>query len=509
MTATADGVILEALGIEKTYPGVHALRNVSFELRAGEVHALLGENGAGKSTLVKIMTGSEQADGGELRLLGQRVRISSPRQAHELGIGVIYQEVGQELIGSLSVAENIFLGREPRRRWTRRIAWSRIRRDARALLEQLAVDPRLARASVESLGIAEQQSVAIAKALSLDARIVVMDEPTAALNEQERAALFQTIHRLKRAGVGIVYISHRLDELPEIADRATVMRDGAVVGTVPAGTDAATLIRMMVGHELTEQYPREDIVRGGVVLSVQGLSGAGIEDVGFEVAGGETVGIFGSTGCGSRELVRTLFGLGSIRAGSVVVDGRAASLTSPRAAIASGFAFISDDRKAEGLLLQRTVRENMTAAVLGRLTSLGHINRRKESQLAGEYVDSLDVRTPGIGQITRYLSGGNQQKVVLAKWLASEPRVFLLHEPTRGVDVGAKAEIYRLINRLKRQGAAVLVVSTELTELLGISDRLLVMREGRVVKEFDPRAPQTTQSAVLHAASATHEADAA
>ena len=494
-------VLLEAVGIVKKYPGVHALKGVSFELRAGEVHALLGENGAGKSTLVKIITGSERADEGEIRLRGERVEISSPRKAHDLGIGVIYQEVGQELIGSLSVAENIFLGREPVSRCVRRIRWRESRRRAYALLEQLSVDPTLAVRAVDELGVGERQSIAIAKALSADTSIVVMDEPTAALNEHERTALFRTVRRLKESGVGIVYISHRLDELREIADRVTVLRDGSLVGTTAASDDPSELIRMMVGHEIAEQYPREDIPPGEAVLAVDSLSGEGFSGVSLTVAAGQTVGIFGSTGCGSRELVRALYGLVPVAAGEVSLGGRKLALTSPRSAIAAGIALISDDRKLEGLLLSRSVRENVSAPTLAQLTSFGRIRRHEEARLAREQIESLDVRTPSIEQTTRYLSGGNQQKVVLAKWLRTSPRVFLLHEPTRGVDVGAKAEMYRLVNRMKREGAAVLLVSSELTEVLGIADHVLVMRGGRVVGEFDPTAPATTQAAVLHASS--------
>ena len=509
-----NAAILQATGIVKNYPGVLALDGVDFDLERGEVHALLGENGAGKSTLVKILTGAEHSDDGEIRIGGDIVDVSTPRKAHENGIAAIYQDVGLELVPQLSVAENIYLGQEPRHR-SGRIAWSQIHSQAEELLRRLDFDPGFLREPVGRLGLGGQQIVAMAKALSLNARILIMDEPTASLNSHETGTLFKTVRALSQSGVGIIYISHRLEEVISCADRATVLRDGQVVGTVPvgAGTEAdmdpeasalqSQLVRMMVGRDLSEQYPRDLSAPGSPALVVEELSGGGGKffGVSFTVHKGETVGIYGITGCGDGALIRSLFGLERTQSGTIKVLGEPKSFRSPRDAISCGIAFVSDDRKAEGVITERSVRENITAPMMRDLSSLGVINSRSEAALARSSVSELDIRTPTIDQLVRNLSGGNQQKVVFAKWLSSKAGVFLFHEPTRGIDVAAKAEIYRLINRLKASGAAVLIVTSELPEVFGICDRVLVMRRGSIVAELDPRAAETTQAMIFEVAS--------
>ena len=506
--------LLEALRIVKNYPGVIALDKVDFSLERGEIHALLGENGAGKSTLVKVLTGAEQPDEGEVSIDGDVVDISTPRKAQENGVAVIHQDVSLGLVPQLSVGENIFLGREPKC-WPARIDWSALYSQAEELLQRLKFNPEFLREPVGSLSLGEQQVVAVAKALSLNAQIFIMDEPTASLNSHETEVLFNTMRALSGDGVGIVYISHRLEEVLSCAHRVTVLRDGRMVGTVAVGTGVgpeeertvaaqqSQIVRMMVGHDLAEKHPRSQPTPGPPALGLETVSGAGgrFSDVTMTVHEGETVGIYGITGCGSRELARSLFGLEPIQSGEVTILGESKSIRSPRDAISAGIAFISDDRSRDGLIGGRSVRENITAPILKSLTALGVIRSQQEVAVSRKHVSDLNIRTPTIDQLVRHLSGGNQQKVVFAKWLSSQARVFLFNEPTRGIDVAAKAEIYRLINNLKSNGAAILIVSSELPEVLGVCDRVLVMRRGSIVMELDPRATETTQARVFDIAS--------
>jgi ABC-type sugar transport system ATPase subunit len=506
--------LLQASAIVKSYPGVVALDRADFELRHGEVHALLGENGAGKSTLVRILTGAEQADSGEIRMDGDVVDVSTPRKAQANGIAAIYQDVSHELIPQLSVAENVYLGREPKRR-PARIDWSQLRVGAEQALRRLDFDPGFLNEPVARLAIGERQTVAMAKALSLNTRVLIMDEPTASLNTHETATLFTTVRALSRAGVGIIYISHRLEELLACAHRVTVLRDGRVVGTVPVapGPEAemggvpsaqqSQLVRMMVGHDVADQYPRDPPIPGTSSLILEGLSGAGgrFSGVDLTVHEGEAVGIYGITGCGNRELVRSIFGLEKIESGRLLIHGSPKSFRSPRDAISSGIAFIPDDRPSEGTVSGRSVRENITAPILRLLSSFGIIRSRREAALARSAVNDLNIKTPTIEQLISNLSGGNQQKIVFAKWLSSQARIFLFNEPTRGIDVAAKAEIYTLINRLKSNGVAILIVSSELPEVLGICDRVLVMRRGSIAAAFDPRSVETSQARIFDVAS--------
>lgn len=488
---------LQMRGISKRYPGVTALDNVSLEVAHGEVHALLGENGAGKSTLIKILAGAERADAGEILLEGRPVAIDSPERALEKGIGIIYQEFN--LVPHLTVAENLFLGREPASAVPGFISFRRLYASARAALDALKVpiDPQ---ARVGDLSVAQQQMVEIAKATSRPLRVLAMDEPSSALTDHELRNLFALIVSLVAKGVGVIYISHRLEEVFEIADRVTVLRDGHNVGTRPvAATNRDELIRMMVGRELKESIPKRPARVGDPVLEVRGLTRAGaFRDISFTVRAGEIVGIGGLVGAGRTEVARALFGADPVDAGEIVLDGRPVRLRSPRDAIRLGIGLVPEDRKELGLILNRVVRENISLANLDALTTLGFIRIKHERAIAQEYIRGLSIRTPSAEQQTRLLSGGNQQKVVLAKWLFTRSRLLIFDEPTRGVDVGAKTEIYELMNRLAERGVALIMISSELPELLGMSDRILVMHEGRLAGELS-RA-EATQERVMQLA---------
>jgi ribose transport system ATP-binding protein len=461
------------------------------------VHALLGENGAGKSTLMKILAGAEVADAGEILLDGQPAAIDSPESALEKGIGIIYQEFN--LVPHLTVAENLYLGREPPARVPGFISLRRLREDAKEVLDALhmPVDPR---ARVGDLSVAQQQMVEIAKATSRTLRVLAMDEPSSALTEHELANLFALIASLKRRGAGIIYISHRLEEVFAIADRVTVLRDGRLVGTRPvAGTSREELIRMMVGRELGESIPKRPAAVGSPVLEARGLTRAGaFRDVSFTVRAGEIVGIGGLVGAGRTEVARAIFGADPLDAGEIRLLGKPLRLRSPRDAIRAGIGLVPEDRKGLGLILSMVVRENVSLANLDALTTAGFIRRQRERGVAEEYIRTLSIRTPSAEQQTRLLSGGNQQKVVLAKWLFTRSKLLIFDEPTRGVDVGAKTEIYELMNRLAERSVGLIMISSELPELLGMSDRILVMHEGRLAGEL-ARA-EATQERVMQLA---------
>ena len=481
--APAGAPLLVMREIVKTFPGVRALDGVSFDVRAGEVHALVGENGAGKSTLMKILAGAQPADSGEIDVDGAPVAIDGPKTAERLGIGMIYQEFN--LVPDLGVIENIVLGVEPRRGlFLDRAAAAR---EAAKVLAELGIALPLDRPA-RRLSVAEQQLTEICKCLVRKARLIVMDEPTAALTDRETDALFALIGRLRAQGVAFVYISHRLEELPRIADRVTVLRDGKAVGTRAIGDiPQDELIRLMVGRPLESHFP--DLVPPGarVVLEVRDLSSASgvpVKDVGFQVHAGEIVGLAGLVGAGRTEIVRAIAGADIPTTGEVRVDGARVVVRSPRSAIRAGIALITEDRKAQGLVLGMTVRENTTLAHLGRFVRGLFIDKRAEAATTNTEIAELRIRTPSSEQIVRNLSGGNQQKVVLAKWLIGHARVFLFDEPTRGIDVGAKAEIYALMVELLRQGAAIVMVSSELPEVLGMSHRVLVVRGGQIRAEF-------------------------
>ncbi len=468
--------------ITMTFPGVLALNGVQFTVNRGEVHALVGENGAGKSTLMKILSGVYQADSGEIIFKGQRVAFKNTRQSQVAGITTIYQELNQ--VTQLSVTENIFLGSEIVRAGM--IDWKQMHERARALLAKLHLDiePRM---TVNQLGVGQQQMVEVAKALHHQADLIIMDEPTSSLSIREIDYLFAIIHELKQAGVAIVYISHHLEETFAVADRITVLRDGAYVGTWRSGElDVDRLIRLMVGRDLSEKFPKEITPRTGEVLRVEGLTqGTRLRDMSFSAYGGEVLGIAGLVGAGRTELVRAIFGADPYDKGSIFVDGKAVTIRSPRDAINNGIALLTEDRKQQGLVLKMSTGQNITLAVLGRLTRGLFTNSGKEHDLAQDFIESLAIRASSQEQLAINLSGGTQQKVVLSKWMATKPRVLIFDEPTRGIDVGAKVEIYKLINELARNGVAILMISSELPEVLGMSDRIMVIHQGTVAGFLD------------------------
>ncbi|MDO8541795.1 MAG: sugar ABC transporter ATP-binding protein [Opitutaceae bacterium] len=496
MTPTAAKPVLSLRGIRKVFPGVVALDGVDLDLHAGEVHVLLGENGAGKSTLMKVISGAITLDAGEIRIDGQPVRIASPRHAQSLGIGIIYQELN--LVPHLTAGENIFLGREPGL-GAGVIDQRALVRAAQQQLDDLgvAID---ARTTVERLSVAQQQMVEVAKALSLEARVLIMDEPTSALTQQEIAELFATIGRLKARGVAVVYISHRMEELFAVGDRVTVLRDGRHVGTrMIRETTMDELVRLMVGRALSEKFPKQRVPAGAEVLRVERLERHGLlHDISFSLRRSEVVGLAGLMGSGRTELARALFGADRIDGGRIFVHGRERRIDSPRSAIDLGLGFLTEDRKSQGLVLVQSVQENLTLPSVGRFSRLGFMRRRDEAQAAAKRIAELRIKTPGPHQRVMHLSGGNQQKVVLGKWLTTEAEIFIFDEPTRGIDVGAKVEIYQLMNQLVARGAAVLMISSELPEILGMSDRILVMRAGRIAGEFN--AADATPEKILAAA---------
>jgi ABC-type sugar transport system ATPase subunit len=482
--------ILVMRGIKKAFPGVLALDGVDLSVKPGEVMALVGENGAGKSTLIKILAGAHHADEGEIYIQDKLVRIDSTRHAQQLGVAVIYQELN--LAEQVSVAENIFVGREFRNRFGF-IDYKAMYASAQKLLEalEITVDPK---AEVRQLSIARKQMVEIAKALSLDASIIVMDEPTSSLpttttesyEKNEVEVLLDLIRELRARGKAVIYISHRMNEIFEISDRITVLRDGRLVGVCnTAQTTPEEIVTMMVGRKLEDLYgvPGEKRV-GEPVLKVNGLSRAGLlQDISFEVRAGEILGVAGLVGAGRSEMARAIFGADRKDSGEIWVDGKRTNILSPRDAIGAGIGFLPEDRKLQGLFLNNGIRENMTAASIANISKSGFIKKKDEKELSKKFVSQLNIRTPSIEQKARNLSGGNQQKVVLAKWMAVQPKVLFLDEPTRGVDVGAKLEIYTLMREMAQQGMAVVMISSELPEVLGMSDRIIVLREGHLAGE--------------------------
>ncbi|MEK1933687.1 MAG: sugar ABC transporter ATP-binding protein [Pararhizobium sp.] len=477
-------------GIEKRFPGIHALKQARFELKAGEVHALMGENGAGKSTLMKILSGIYRPDEGDILIEGARAENLTPRSAQVLGIGIIHQELS--LMPDLTAAQNIFIGREPRKAGGLLLDEAALNRQAADIFEtmRLRLDPRT---PVGELTIARQQMVEIAKALSYRSRVFIMDEPTAALNDTEIADLFTIIERLKAEGRGIVYISHKMDELKRIADRVTVMRDGEYVATVPAAeTPVETIISMMVGRKLEEEkVVVPDLSAAPVALEVRGLSrGRQIRDVSFSIRRGEILGFAGLMGAGRTEVARAIFGADPLEAGEIHVHGRKVTISSPREAVRARIGYLSEDRKHFGLATGLDVRNNIALASLNRFVRRGLIDDEAMRRTAIGYIGQLAIKTPSDTQEARLLSGGNQQKVVIAKWLLRDCEILIFDEPTRGIDVGAKSEIYKLMTGLAAQGRAIIVISSELPEILRLSHRIAVMCEGRLTGFLPAGAPQ-------------------
>ena len=488
--------ILELEHVSKSFPGVRALDDVRFDVEPGEVHALLGENGAGKSTLIKIVSGVYEPDAGTLSVNGREAAFESPLEAQAAGIATIYQEL--LLFPELTVAENIFMGHPPRTRFGA-IDWREMQARARDILASLDIHDLDVSKIVGALSIGNRQRVEIAKALSRDARLLIMDEPTAALTEADVERLFGIVRRLRERGVGVVYISHRLEEVFELADRVTVLRDGKYVATKPvAETDRDDLINMMVGRTIDTLFPKAEAELGEVVLEVKGLNRRPLtNDIGFQVRAGEIVGLAGLVGSGRSELAQVIFGVTPAESGEIRINDKPVTINNPRDAKALGIAYVPEDRGHQGLIRPMMLRENISLAVLERLVKNIFIDRSAEEKLAQESIKKFAIRASGTEQVVNKLSGGNQQKVVLGKWLASEPRLLLMDEPTRGVDVGAKAEIHRLMGELVEQGLAILMISSELPEIMGMSDRILVMREGRLVAEFSRE--EATQEMVASA----------
>jgi ribose transport system ATP-binding protein len=486
-------VQLDATSLAKQYPGVLALDDVSISIQSGEVHAVAGENGAGKSTLMHILAGAVAPDRGHLEIDGAPIRFRSPRAARAAGIRMIHQELN--LVPDLSVAENIFLGVEPTRGAGRFGLLDRRRqsRDARAVLDRLGQIALSTEAAVRDLSLAARQMTEIAKAVAANARALIMDEPTAILAQDDANALFAVIAHLRAEGVAIVYISHRLDEIFRIADRVTVLRDGRHVATNPiSAVTRAELVRQMVGRDLAAGYPGATVSAGDEMLRVEHLSSGPVVDASFSLRHGEIVGVVGLVGSGRTELARAVYGAARVTAGTMTLNGKSYAPGDPRDAIMRGVALLPEDRKRQGLVLIAAIRDNVSLSSLGALARRGVIDAARERESVERWTAALSVKTPSIERPVRQLSGGNQQKIVLARWMLANARLLLFDEPTRGIDVGAKAEIYQLMRRLAAQGAGILMISSDLPEALGMADRLIVMREGRIVGQLS-RAEATQQ----------------
>jgi len=478
--------------IDKQFPGVHALDHVDFDLYAGEVHVLLGENGAGKSTLMKILSGSIPKDEGRIFIRGQEIYHLTPERAQALGIGMVYQELS--LVPHLTVAENIFLGQLPKTKLGI-VNWPEIMRQAQKSLADLGVeiDPRL---EVRQLEVAEQQLTEIARVLTRRPQILLLDEPTSALSDTERGRLFEIIDRLRSRGVGIVYISHRLAEVPLVGQRVTVLRDGRLIGTLPVEeAQEDKLVHMMVGRELAEQFPKESVQIGEPVLRVEDFSVDGIiHNLSFELQQGEILGVFGLMGAGQIELARGLFGLLPHSSGHIYVNGQEVNIHRPSDAIKHGLGLLTRDRR-EGLVPMLSIPPNITLANVSQFPSLRLLNLRSEAETAAQYRRDLRIQTPSLDRAVLYLSGGNQQKVVVARWLCSESKILIFDEPTRGIDVGAKAEVFALMNRLTERGVGIIMISSEMPEILAMADRILVMRGGLFTAEY--QVGEATQEKLL------------
>jgi len=503
MSQSPSEIILEVQGVSKSFPGVRALDRVTFDLRKGEVHALVGENGAGKSTLMKILSGVHQPDAGSIRYKGKEVRFHDSTQARDAGIGIIYQELN--LIPHLSVAANIFIGREPLTGF-RTLDERKMNRDAVAILERLnlRIDPTI---TLNRLPISKQQMVEIAKSLSFDSEVLIMDEPTSALTESEIDELFTVIHTLRDRGVAIIYISHRLEELKHIVDRISIFRDGRSVSTDDyAAVTMDEIVSRMVGRKLENIFPsRHNVPTTEKILEVRGIRRTGVlHDISFDLYRGEILGFAGLMGAGRSELARAIFGADPVDGGEILMNGKKLSLRSPSESIRAGIAYLSENRKQEGLAVKMQLAENVTMANVNAVSRrLGVISRSKEMKACQHYVDELTIRTPSLTQVVNNLSGGNQQKVVLAKWLFCHSKILIFDEPTRGIDVGTKYSIYELIERMAREGVGVIMISSELPEIMGMTDRVLVLHEGRLEATLITR--EATQEEILNYAAGLGE----
>lgn len=474
--------LLNMKNITRQFPGVKALDHVDFRVRSNEIHALIGENGAGKSTLVKILNGIFKPDAGEIFFAEQKVDIRNPQQAQALGISTIFQDL--QLIPDISVGENILLGHEPKFK-TGFIDWNKLHARAKEILVEMNsyFDTHQ---TVRKLSIAQKQLVMIARALSHNASLIFMDEPTATLTSHEIDNLFKVIRELKKKGKTIVFISHKLEEVFEITESITVLRDGRMVGTQKTkSTNKEEVIKLMVGRSLEEEFPKRTPCLGEEMLAIKNLNtDAKLKDIDLTIRKGEVVGLFGLVGAGRTELARAIFGIDPIKSGALSLEGNSLKIKNPKDAINSGIAFATEDRKSQGLILSMSVKENMMLPNMKSISRFRFIRHRAEKAMVNRFIEDMNIKTPGMDQFTVKLSGGNQQKVVLARWLASNPKVLILDEPTQGIDIGAKQEIYQLINDLVKKGLAILLISSELPEILGVCDRVLVMFRGQIVKEF-------------------------
>lgn len=486
-------LLLRMSQITKKYPGVTALDNVDFELERGEVHVLIGENGAGKSTLMKVLSGAEVKNSGKIFLEDKEVSISNPIDAQRLGIVMIYQELN--LVPQLSVGENIFLGREPKKK-NGLIDWNKLYDESIKYLSKLSSDIN-PKKKVETLSVAEQQIVEVAKALSYNAKIIIMDEPTAALTTKEVVELFKVIKWLKSQNIGIIYISHRMEEIYEVGDRITILRDGKFVHCCKLNEiTREEIIHKMVGRELDKEFPKKFFQKGREILRVENLSRKGvIDNISFSLYQGELLGFSGLVGAGRTELARLIFGADKKSSGKIYLEGKEVEINSPADAIKNGIALLTEDRNKQGLILDMSIAQNVTLSNLAGIMKGLFIDKKKEKDVVTEYSNDLNIRTPSIYQITRNLSGGNRQKVVLARWLFTNSKVVIFDEPTRGIDVGAKYEIYNLINNLLEKGIAVIMISSELPELLGMCDKIAVMHQGKIKGFLDHK--DATQEKIM------------
>lgn len=487
--------ILRMEGITKTFPGVKALDDVRLDVGMGEIHALAGENGAGKSTLMKILSGEYSTESGTIFFNGEQVRITSPLMAQEIGISIINQELS--LIPYLTVAQNIFLGREPRKKFSRLIDWTKLNKEAEKHLRRLKLDFEPT-TQVIDLSIAQQQMVEVAKALSLEAHIIIMDEPTSALTERETEILFGLIKELSEQGIAIIYISHRMEEIKRLADRVTVFRDGCYIATSTISeTTIDEIIHLMVGRKLQESSPNEVAETNHELLRIADLStSTKLSGIELSLNKGEILGIAGLVGAGRSELARAVFGIDPVDSGEIYIGGTQVKIRSPRDAIKAGIGFVPENRKEQGLLLNMTVSENITINILEELSSFLYLDKKKGLEIAGDYIEKLKVKTPGPSERTINLSGGNQQKIVIAKWLTTHPRIMILDEPTRGIDIGAKSEIYALIQDLAASGMGIVIISSELPEILRLSNRILVMCQGKIAAELSRH--EASQDTIMH-----------
>ncbi|MCP3032347.1 sugar ABC transporter ATP-binding protein [Halobacillus sp. A1] len=493
-----EPTLVEMSEIDKSFSGNHVLQKVNFSVQPGEVHALMGENGAGKSTLVKVLTGIHPRDNGTITVKGKEVDFSHPKQAEKQGIVVIHQELN--IIPHLTVTENMFLGKELSIGKTGILRKKDMHKQTLENLKRLGVDNIPPNETAGNLSVGKQQMIEIARAISTNAEMIIMDEPTAALTDREITSLFKVIESLRKQGVSIVYISHRMEEIFQICDRITVLRDGKSIGTEQIKeTSFDAIVKMMVGRELGDRFPERSSVIGETLLEVKDLSREELfEGINFQVKEGEVLGVAGLMGAGRTEIMETIFGAAKKSKGQVLLDGKPLNVTHPRDAIRAGIGFITEDRKDEGLVLNLSIRENVALTNLKTVSKNGWISSSKESVLVDDLIEKLHVRTTGREQEVKSLSGGNQQKVVIAKWLGIQPRLLILDEPTRGVDVGAKKEIYNIINQLTEQGVAIIMVSSELPEILGVSDRIMVVHEGKVTQIFNKG--EADQEKIMHAA---------